>query len=306
MNARAGLSALRWLVRDTFRQGLANGIFWIMLGVTALCALGCLTATLAEKPGHGGAVTQIGPFFGLIDLPVSGGPAEAVQALRTNLTIWVAGSAGLLLVLLWTAAFLPSFLEPGAVTVLLVKPVPRWALLLGKCLGVLAFVAVQASAFVAATWLALGLRSGVWDVRYLLSVPLLLLHFTVFFSFSAMLAVATRSTVTCVLGSLLFWLLCCAVNLARHAVRSVPDLGALPGGFGRSIEVGYWALPKPLDFHILLVQGKHNELVLGQFIDVPAMAAQGAWLPEWSLAASVLSAVALFAVAAYDFVTAEY
>ena len=91
---------------------------------------------------------------------------------------------------------------------LLAKPVPRWLLLAGKFVGVLAFVALQGSLFVGGTWLALGVRTGVWDAAYFLCVPLLLLHFAVFFSFSAMLAVATRSTVACVLGR------CCSGSCA--------------------------------------------------------------------------------------------
>ena len=56
----------------------------------------------------------------------------------------VADTGGILLALVWTAGFLPTFLEPGAASVLLAKPVPRWSLLAGKFLGILIFVAFQA------------------------------------------------------------------------------------------------------------------------------------------------------------------
>src|SRR5580704_8787430 len=46
--------------------------------------------------------------------------------------------AGLLLALLWTAGFLPTFLEPAHASILLAKPTPRWQLLVGKFVGVLA------------------------------------------------------------------------------------------------------------------------------------------------------------------------
>ncbi len=306
MNALAVLSTLRWLVRDTFRQSRATGIFWLMLGVTATCALLCLTLTIAQGGDTVAPVGHVRLGFGLIQFDVPGDRADAVRALQADLAGWVADAAGVLLVLLWTAALLPAFLEPAAVTVLLVKPVPRWVLLAGKYLGVLAFVAFQACTFVGATWLALGARSGEWDTRYFLSVPLLLLHFGTFFSFSAMLAVATRSTVMCVLGSVLFWLLCWAMNFGRHVVASVPDLSALPGGFGRAIEFGYWALPKPLDFHIMLVRSQERELTFGRLIDVETMTARGAWSPEWAVASSLLCSAVLLAIAVYDFVTAEY
>jgi len=61
--------------------------------------------------------------------------------------------------------------------------------------------------FVVLTWFALGLRTNVWDMTYWWCIPLLLLQFAVLYSFSVLLAVTTRSTVACVFGSLLFWLL---------------------------------------------------------------------------------------------------
>ena len=45
----------RWMVRDTFRQSLASRLFWVMLGVTALCTLFCLGITVdapGERPRH--------------------------------------------------------------------------------------------------------------------------------------------------------------------------------------------------------------------------------------------------------------
>jgi len=71
---------------------------------------------------------------------------------------------------------------------------------------------------VVGTWLALGIATGVFDARYLFAIPVLLLHFAAFYSFSAMLAVWTRSTVVCVFGTLLFWVMCWAMNYGRHTV----------------------------------------------------------------------------------------
>ena len=136
----------------------------------------------------------------------------------------VADTLGLLLTLVWTAGFLPSFLDSRAISVLLAKPISRETLLLGKYLGVLAFVFVQAAFFVGGTWLALAVRTGVWDAVYLPAVPLLLLHFAIFFSFSLLLAVCTRSTVVCVFGSIAFWGICWAINFGRHAVTAASEL----------------------------------------------------------------------------------
>ena len=121
---------------------------------------------------------------------------------------------------------------------------------MGKYAGVLAFVLVQAAYFVAGTWLALALRTGVWDASYLLSVPLLLLHFAIFFSFSLLLATCCRSTVLCVFGSIAFWAICWAINFGRHAVVAASQFGA-EGSFSSSLarlaDIAYWLFPKPLD-----------------------------------------------------------
>jgi ABC-type transport system involved in multi-copper enzyme maturation permease subunit len=296
-------ATVRWLVRDTFRQARACGIFWVLLGGSALCIALCLTATVAALDGVAG---RLGLAFGLLEVPFTQGPAAAVRTLELQLAGWVADAVGLLLALLWTASLLPTFLEPGAVAVLLAKPVPRWQLLVGKFGGVLTFVAFQAVVFVAGTWLALGLRTGVWDPVYFLCVPVLLLHFAIFFSFSVMLAVATRSTVACVFGSAVFWLLCWGMNFGRHAALVVPELRAMSPSFGRALEWTYWVAPKPLDFHLLLLHTFGAEDFFSGIVNVPALAAQNAWAPGLSVLSSVLCAAVLLAMTAYDFLTADY
>src|SRR5262249_26057903 len=148
-------------------------------------------------------------------------PEGAATALQFLFAGVAADTVGILLTLVWTAGFLPSFLDAGAVSVLLAKPAPRTALFLGRWLGVLLFVTLQATVFVAATWLALGVSTGAWPAAYWLCVPLLLAHFAAFSGFAAVLAVATRSTAACVIGSLLFWALCWAMNFGRHVLASI-------------------------------------------------------------------------------------
>src|SRR4030088_1674685 len=95
---------------------------------------------------------------------------------------------------------------------------------MGKYAGVLAVVFLHLVVFVGGTWLGLGAHTGVWNASYLLCVPILLLHFAIFFSFSLLLAVCTRSTVVCVFGSIVFWFLCWGMNYGRHAVVTAAHL----------------------------------------------------------------------------------
>jgi ABC-2 family transporter protein len=364
MNASAAVFTIRWLIRDTFRQALASGIFWLMTGITAACIAICLTVTTAdvslqapdqeprEPPdtyGHRAAAAIAGAFalsaapgnvpaanlapllneeyrkvaeaqrsrvpvdsnflqlaFGVIQVPLTQDRAAAVRTVEFHLVGWIADGAGLILALIWTAGFLPSFLDPNAASVLLVKPIPRWSLLAGKFLGVLVFVAAQNVFFVVGTWAALGVRTGVWDPTYFLCVPMLLLHFAVFYSFSAMLAVMSRNSVVCVLGSIMFWLFCMAMNSGRHSIHLLPQFADLPVMSSFILDVGYWILPKPLDFHMLLRETLGADDFFVRIVDYRALATKGYWQPVLSMLASLAAAVVLMAVAAYDFLTADY
>lgn len=291
----------RWLARDTFRQSMASGVFWFMVAVSIATTLFCLT-TAPAADGSGGLEIAFGSFRigGQEGLPA------AVRTLQVHLAGWVADVAGLLLALIWTAGFLPTFLEPAAASVLLAKPAPRWLLLAGKMFGVLGFVALQGVLFVGGTWLALGIRTGVWDAAYFLCVPLLLAHFAVFYSFSAMLAVATRSSVACVFGSVGFWVLCWAMNFGRHAVHILPEIQGISGVLAATTELGYWVLPKPLDFQLVLSDFLQPGELFGRLVSTPKLAAYGAWSPVASALASAAAALALLATAAYDFSHADY
>jgi hypothetical protein len=183
--------------------------------------------------------------------------------------------------------------------------VPRWFLLGGTFVGVVAFVAVHAAVLVGGAWLALGVRCGVWDCSFLLCAPLMVLHFAVFFSFSAMLASATRNSAACTFGTVLFWLLCWAMNFGRHAAVGTIDPHTLSPGFAWTMDAAYWLLPKPLDFQLALADAAHGD-ALTQAAGLGRVVERGAWQPGLSLLASALCGAGLLAAAAYDFATADY
>ncbi len=303
MTVRSRCAVLEYLIRDTFRQARASGISAMMLTVTAICVALCLsvkvtgdvplyddsgpafflphgsTHALAGKTFDGakislseakreGVETAAGRMtlaFGAISIPVSRERRDAVHFLELVLAGGVAGTFGLLLALVWTAGFAPTFLESGAASVLLAKPPTRRQLLLGKYFGVLAFVALQVSLFVALTWLALGVRTQIWSPTYWWSIPLLLVQFAIFYSFSILLAVVTRSTVACVFGAALFWCLSWAVNYGAALARGPQQAQYLLPSAVRLMEAAYWLFPKPIDAGLILF----NALNAGNHFEKP-------------------------------------
>jgi len=324
------IRTVRWMVRDTFRQSLATRLFWVMLGLTVLCTAFCLGITVtgdeqrslhpdelklyvpksqatpevkAEGIRVAGGTVSLG--FGLFEFDVTKNRTDSVKLIQLWLAGILADTAGVLLALLWTAGFLPGFLEPHAVTVLLAKPAPRWSILAGKYVGVVLFVALQSILFVSGTWFAMGIATGVWDGAYWFAVPLLVVNFAVFYAFSAMLAVVTRSTVVSVFGTLLFWILCWAMNFTHHRIVGFDVPGLTPMA-AFLIDAGYWILPKPLDLSGIFFEAMNAK---DYSVPVPELAKvqeKGAFHPELSVVASLLFAVGLLALAAYEFRTMDY
>jgi ABC-type transport system involved in multi-copper enzyme maturation permease subunit len=325
------LYATRWLIRDTFRQAMATRIFWIMLAVSGLCILFCLgigvEGGLAPKLPHDTSLYTTGPkpkeftganpnpvklslMFGAVRVEGGGrGQEEAVHFLEVLLATWVAGSAGLLLTLIWTSGFLPEFLQPANASVLFAKPVPRSVLLLGKYLGVVAFVAFQVIVFFVGTWLAIGLRTGIWQYAYLAGIPLLMLQFAILYSFSVLLAVTTRSTVACIFGTILFFMVCWGMNLGRHYAVALAPEASLSPLTGFLTEAGYWMLPKPTDLAVLLEQtlgvGQHFDS-LSRLEAIRIVGEKNAFHPELSLLASLAFAGVMLFISGRHLAATDY
>lgn len=324
------IRTVRWMVRDTFRQSVASKLFWVMLGLTVLCTVFCLGIRVTgdeEAPRHPHQLPTYMPKsqdtqsvrdegirvvngevslgFGLFKFPVAKHRIDSVRHIQLWLAGVLADTVGVLLALLWTAGFLPTFLEPHAVTVLLAKPAPRWSLLVGKYLGVVLFVALHAVLFVAGTWFGIGMSTGVWDASYWFAVPLLVMNFAVFYAFSAFLAVCTRSTVVAMFGTLLFWSLCWVMNMTHHHLIGFDVSGVAPlSSF--LIEAGYWTLPKPLDMSGVFFDAMRASSYSMPVAEVAAMKAKGQFYPELSLLASFGFAAAVLGIASYEFRKMDY
>jgi ABC-type transport system involved in multi-copper enzyme maturation permease subunit len=298
-------TVLPWLIRDVFRRARATGLLAALLAVTALVTLVCLTATFHPDSATEGGKGRLTVLFGAVTVIENESREAAVHYLQFLLAGVVADTAGILLALVWTAGFLPSFLEAESASVLLAKPVSRSLLFVGQFFGVLVFVAALALGYVAATAVALALRTGVGGGGYWLSVPLLLLHFFVFYSFSALLAVMTRNTAACVVGSLLFWMACWAMNYGRHALAGI-ELSEVTAAAVRVADLGYWVLPKPADFGLILYDALGADRFTTPGVEFRRVQELGLFRPVASVLSSLAFGVAMLLLTVYEFVNEDY
>lgn len=334
MNLPMILRTIRWMTKDTFRQAVASYLFWVMLAVTAVGTLLCASVGIKGGPAPlkseyevksilpKGEAEKIGRekveadgvrvldgkltlAFGSIEVPMPRGREDIVRQLQVWLAAFTADTIGILFALIWTAGFLPSFLEPQSAAVMLAKPAPRWAILVGKYFGVVLFATSQAALFIGCTWLALGAKTGVWDMTYWLAVPLLALNFAVFYSVSAFLAVCTRSTVAAAFGTILFWAICWMMNFAHHrfVVNGLEGMSPLSKFL---LDAGYWFLPKPFDMGSIFFDAMRAEVFAVKPQEMTLLAEKGHFHPELSVLASSAFAVGTLGLAAYELENLDY
>jgi ABC-type transport system involved in multi-copper enzyme maturation permease subunit len=329
MDSPALLYALRWLVRDTFRQAIAGKVFWILLGISALAIVFCLGVSVESgvereydflySKKSGKDLTGPNPepgtlslLFGAFKVNIARGETEEVHMIQVLMGTWVAGTVGLLLTLIWTAGFLPEFLQPSAASVLLAKPAPAWLFLLGKYLGVVLFVALQTIIFFFGTWIALGVKTNVWTPGYLAGIPLLVCQFAGLYAFSVLVAVMTRSPIACVLAILLFWAVCLGLNYGRHsalALRTLEPTAQLPRVSLLVLDLSYWVLPKPADMLLILEDSLGAEGVkttLSGLAEFRIVKDQGQFLPFLSIASTGVFVALMLSLAAYQLTRTDY
>ena len=128
-----------------------------------------------------------------------------VQFWESWIINWIGAAVALLLSTIITAFFIPNMLRKGTVDLLLVKPISRPALLLNKYIGGLLFIFLNTVVVVAGIWLVLGLRTNLWGIGFLLSIPVLTFQFAVYYAVSTLFAVLSRSPIVAILMTCLCW-----------------------------------------------------------------------------------------------------
>lgn len=163
----------------------------------------------------------------------------------------VGASIAMLLGSIITAFFIPNMLRKGTVDLLISKPISRWSLLLYKYVGGMLFMLIPTAVVVLGTWVAFGLRSGFWGTGYLMSIPLLLLQFAIFYAISTAVAVFTRSPILCILTCCLAWFVFWTANLVEGFTKPAPGKEKEAGWVYTTSSTLRKVLPRYKDFDTL-------------------------------------------------------
>lgn len=288
-------AALTWLIRDVFRRARASGFLHCVVATIIVATTGCSLLRWDDSRLSllGWQVTSAGTL------------EQAVREFQFHLAWAVGDLLGVFVTLLATAAFLPTFLDPAAATVLLAKPVSRGGLLLGRFLGMTLFVTFFAGLFVAGTSIAIGMRTGIWIEAYWIAWPLLVIQFVAFAAGGALIAVSTRSTVAVMIGSIMFALISWGISFGKHFFAAVTIDEARPE-FGRLVDYVYWFLPKPTDFSLMLHQAMGASTEQMGRIGLRPILERGLYSPGWAVASTLAVAAVLLGLAVYELNHQDY
>jgi len=218
------------ILTDSLRLLRSRHLFWLCLGLSLLASVVLFgTYSFNDK----GLRVLLFKTWENPELTAGSEGARLFVAYMFNsifVGFWLSWGA-IILGVLSTASILPEFLSSGSIELYLSKPMSRIALLFWRVLGSLLFVLLQSAAGVLLAYLLMGFKFGVWLHEALWAVPLLTLQFFYLYSVSALLAVITRSTLACVIGTMLFWLAVFVIQFSSNRLTQIS------GETGKLIEL---------------------------------------------------------------------
>lgn len=146
---------------------------------------------------------------------------QLIDAALVQFMYWFLGVMGVFVAVLVTASIMPQTFAPGAIDLLLSKPVSRSLVYLTKYLGGCMFTLVNGAYMIVGLWLIVGLRLGVWSEKLLLCIPVFMFLFAIYYAVSALAGAVWRNAIVSVVVTILFWAACFTVGTAKNVVELV-------------------------------------------------------------------------------------
>ena len=237
------MNVLRALIVDTFGEARARSLFWGLFGLSSLLValfLFALNIDLAQ-----GAIT-------FMDVQSTTRPIADIHKFVNVSYSWVSIALyiwGTLLAIFASSGLMPSILEPGRIALLLSKPVTRPMLLLGRYVGNLAVVTLNHIYLIGGIWLILGLKTHIWEPRFLLAIPIAVFMFAVLLAAVVLVGVWSESAALSVMVAVALMLVSTILAQRDNVVR------LLGSEWSRQLWLMfYWILPKVYDLGTAMKQ----------------------------------------------------
>ena len=239
---RSAVDVFGALIADTFQEARARWLFWGLFGLSTLLILIFLFALKIDLVE--GAVSIMGIQGTTRALNVRAFVMRSYSFISIFLYIW-----GTLLAIFASSGLIPSVLEAGRIALLLSKPVARPVLIAGRYIGNVLVVALNHSYLVGSIWIIIGLKTHMWEPRFLLAIPTCLFMFSVLLCMVTLIGVVSESAALSVMMTVA--LMVVSAILAQHRFM----MKVLSSEWSRELwQSLYWIFPKFYDLATVMMQ----------------------------------------------------
>ncbi len=240
---RSRAKVLAALLFDTFQEARARWLFWGLFGLSSLL---------------------IAIFLFVLRIDVVQGAVSFMGIQSTTRTIyniqkfvnvsyaWVSIALyiwGTFLAIFASAGLIPSVLEAGRISLLLSKPLTRTTLLMGRYLGNVLIVAANHIYLICSIWLIIGIKTNIWDARFLLAIPISVFIFAVLLCVVVLIGVVFESAALSVMAPAALMLISTILAQRQIVIR------LLDSEWSRNLWLAfYWIVPKVYDLGAAMKQ----------------------------------------------------
>ncbi|HEX3681864.1 MAG TPA: hypothetical protein VHU83_04925 [Bryobacteraceae bacterium] len=229
------------LIRDTFQEARARWLFWGLFGLSSLLVglfLFVLRIDIVQ-----GAVSFMG-------IEATARPIYNIRKFVNVSYSWVSIVLyiwGTFLAVFASAGLIPSVLEAGRISLLLSKPLTRTTLLMGRYAGNLAVVTANHVYLICSIWIIIGLKTNIWEPRFLIAIPISLFMFAVLLCVVVLIGVLSESAALSVMIAVALMLV--STILAQRDIV----VKLLDSQWSRDLWLAfYWIVPKIYDFGVAM------------------------------------------------------
>jgi ABC-2 type transport system permease protein len=224
------------LISDTFQEARARWLFWGLFGLSSL-----LIAIFLF-------VLRIDIVQGAVSFMGIEATSRHIYDIRKFVNVsysWVSIILyiwGTFLAVFASAGLIPSVLEAGRISLLLSKPLTRTLLLVGRYAGNLLVVGLNHVYLICGIWIIIGLKTNIWQPRFLLAIPISMFIFAVLLCVVVFIGVVAESAALSVMVAVALMLISTILAQRDVVVR------LLDSQWSRELWLGlYWIVPKVFD-----------------------------------------------------------
>ncbi len=223
------------LISDTFQEARARWLFWGLFALSTMLILLFLFALKIDLVA--GAVSLMGFESTERHVDIKRFVNTSYSWVSVFVYVW-----GTFLAIFASSGLIPSVLEAGRIALLLSKPITRTTLLMGRFVGNFLVVASNHVYLILSIWIIIGVKTGIWEPRFLLAILSSLFIFTVLLCVVVLTGVLSESSALSVMMAVALMLIS-AILAQRQIVVKL-----LSSEWSRDLWQGlYWIVPKVYD-----------------------------------------------------------